>query len=48
MKFFVDLAWDLARDLAISTLALAIICAAGWMLFGLQDPEGGAKTMPPD
>ena len=44
MKFLVDLACDLARDLAVVTLTLAVICAAGWMLFGRQDPESGSKT----
>lgn len=48
MKFLVDLAGDLARDLAVVMLVLAVICAAGWMLFGRQDPEGDSKTMPPD
>lgn len=48
MKFFIDLACDLARDLAVVTLVLAVICAAGWMLFGRQDPEGDSKTVPYD
>ena len=46
MRFFVDLACDLARDLAVVTLVLALICAAGWMLLGRQDSERDAKKMP--
>jgi hypothetical protein len=44
MKFFVDL----ARDLAVVTLVLAVICAAGWMVLGRQDPESDTKMVPPD
>jgi hypothetical protein len=49
-KFFVDLARDLARDLAVVTLVLAVICVAGWMVLGRQDPESDndSKTVPPD
>lgn len=46
MKFLIDLACDLARDLAVVTLALAVVCAAGWVLFGRQYPEGESKTVP--
>jgi hypothetical protein len=48
MKFFADMAGDLARDLAVVTLVLAVICAAGWMALGRQDPESDSKTLPPD
>ena len=48
MKFFVDLALDLTRDLAVVTLVLAVICAAGWMVLVRQDPESDSKTVPPD
>jgi hypothetical protein len=48
MKFFVDLACDLARDLAVVTVVLAVICAASWMILGRQDPESDSKTGPPD
>jgi hypothetical protein len=44
MKFFVDL----ARDLAVVTLVLAVICAVGWMVLGRQDPESDSKTVPSD
>lgn len=47
MKFLVDLAGDLARDLAVVTLVLAVICAAGWMIFGRDDPESDSKMAPP-
>jgi len=43
MKFLVDLVVDLARDLAVVMLVLAVICAAGWMLFGRQDSESGSR-----
>jgi hypothetical protein len=42
MKFFVDL----ARDFAVVTLVLAVICAVGWTLLGRQDPESDSKTVP--
>ena len=50
MKFFVDMALDLARDLAIMTLVLAVICAAGWAVLRPLDSQSGndSKTMPPD
>ena len=48
MKFFVDLARDLGRDLALVTLVLAVICAAGWMVLGRQDSKNDSKTVPPD
>ena len=44
MKFFVDL----ARDFAVVTLVLAVICAAGWMLLRRLDPGSDSKTVPPD
>jgi hypothetical protein len=44
MKFFIDL----ARDVAVVTLVLAVICAAGWVVVGRQDPESDSKTVPPD
>jgi hypothetical protein len=44
MKFFLDL----ARDLAVVALVLAVICAAGWMVLVRQDPESDSKTVPPD
>lgn len=48
MDFFVELAWDLARDLAVVTLVLAVIGAAGWIVLARQDPESGSKRVPPD
>jgi hypothetical protein len=48
MKFLVDLAREPARDLAVVTLVLAVICATGWMVLGRQDPESDSKTLPPD
>ena len=48
MKFLVDLARELARDLAVVTLVLAVICAAGWMVLPRPDPESDSKTVPPD
>jgi hypothetical protein len=48
MTFLVELAWDLARDLAVVTLVLAVICTVGWMILGWQAPESDAKTVPPD
>jgi hypothetical protein len=46
MEFFLDL----VRDLAIVTLVLAILCAAGWVAFGRQDRENhnASKTAPPE
>jgi hypothetical protein len=46
MKFFVDL----ARDLAVVALALAVICATGWVVLRRRAPESGneSKTAPPD
>jgi hypothetical protein len=46
MKFFVDL----ARDLALVTIVLTVICAAVWMVLRRQDPESGndSTTVPPD
>ena len=50
MEFFLVLVRDLARDLAIVTLVLAVLCAAGWVAFGRQDPESHttSKTAPPE
>jgi hypothetical protein len=50
MEFFVDLAWDLARDLAVVTLVLAVLCAAGWAVLRPLDQErcNDSKTAPPD
>ena len=48
MKFFVELARDLARDLAVVTLVLAVIGAAGWMVLARQDPESHSERVPPD
>lgn len=47
MKFFVDLARDLGLDLAVVTLVLAVIVAAGWLVLGRQDPESNSETVPP-
>jgi hypothetical protein len=44
MKFLIDL----ARDLAVVTLVLAVICVAGWMVLPGPDPESDSKTVPPD
>jgi hypothetical protein len=44
MKFFIDL----AHDLAVVTLLLAVICVAGWIVLPRPDPESGSKTVPPD
>jgi len=46
MQFLVELAHDLARDLAVVTFVLAIIGATGWMAFGRQDPSSDSKTKP--
>jgi len=50
MEFFLVLVRDLAGDLAIVTLILAVLCAAGWVAFGRQDPEShsDSKTAPPE
>jgi len=50
MKFFVELARDLSRDVAVVTVVLAVLCAAGWTVFGRQDRDSGndSKTVPPD
>ena len=50
MELFLDLVRDLARDLAIVTLVLAVLCAAGWVAFGRQDRENhnASKTAPPE
>ena len=50
MEFFLVLVRDLARDLAIVTLVLAVLCAAGWVALGHQDPESPttSKTAPPE
>lgn len=50
MEFFLDLVRGLARDLAIVTLVLAVLGAAGWVAFGRQDPESHntSKTAPPE
>ena len=50
MDFFLVLVRDLARDLAIDALVLAVLCAAGWVAFGRQDTDSGndSKTAPPE
>ena len=50
MEFFLVLVRDLARDLAIVTLVLAVLCAAGWVALEHQDPESHitSKTAPPE
>jgi len=47
MKFFVDLACDLARDLAVVTLVLAVIGAAAWMVLVRHDSERHSKIASP-
>jgi hypothetical protein len=50
MEFLLELAHDLARDLAIVTLVLAVLCAAGWAVLQPLDSEKGhdPKQVPPD
>jgi hypothetical protein len=46
MDFFIDL----ARDLAVVMLELAVLCAAGWVVLGRRGPESRkeSKTAPRD